>query len=245
MDGAQTLTEMNAIVFILSTSPSSSSTSRPCWPSVYGSDGTPKVAMTLFLAGRSLGWVAIGFSLFASNISSTTLIGLVGSAYDGGLYISNYEWMATIVLVFFVLFFVPIFLRSRISTIPEFLERRFGQKSRRYFSGTHHHHKHFGGYSRLLYAGAVVLQPLLSRPRHVDHLHCTRPHCGRLHGCRWFGCGGVYGRHSGRGAASGIVLDDLLCLCTSHDRLFMDGADRRHWRPLQILRIQPHTPSDF
>ena len=54
----------------------------------------------LFLAGRSLGWIAIGFSLFASNISSTTLIGLVGSAYDGGLYISNYEWMATVVLVF-------------------------------------------------------------------------------------------------------------------------------------------------
>ena len=43
----------------------------------------------LFLAGRSLGWVAIGFSLFASNISSTTLIGLVGSAYEGGLFISN------------------------------------------------------------------------------------------------------------------------------------------------------------
>ncbi len=64
----------------------------------------------LFLAGRSLGWVAIGFSLFASNISSTTLIGLVGSDYDGGLYISNYEWMATVVVVFFVIFFVPIFL---------------------------------------------------------------------------------------------------------------------------------------
>ena len=112
----------------------------------------------LFLAGRSLGWIAIGFSLFASNISSTTLIGLVGSAYEGGLYISNYEWMATVVLVFFVLFFVPIFLRSRISTIPEFLERRFGRSSRRYFSGLTIITNILVDTAGALYAGAVVLQ---------------------------------------------------------------------------------------
>ena len=112
----------------------------------------------LFLAGRSLGWIAIGFSLFASNISSTTLIGLVGSAYEGGLFISNYEWMATVVLVFFVLFFVPIFLRSRISTIPEFLERRFGPKSRRYFSGLTVITNILVDTAGALYAGAVVLQ---------------------------------------------------------------------------------------
>ena len=74
----------------------------------------------LFLAGRSLGWLAIGFSLFASNISSTTLIGLVGDAAHGGLFVSNYEWMATVILVVFVLFYVPIFLRNRISTDSEF-----------------------------------------------------------------------------------------------------------------------------
>ena len=112
----------------------------------------------LFLAGRSLGWIAIGFSLFASNISSTTLIGLVGSAFDGGLFISNYEWMATVVLVFFVLVFVPIFLRSRISTIPEFLERRFGRKSRRYFSGLTIITNILVDTAGSLYAGAVVLQ---------------------------------------------------------------------------------------
>ena len=112
----------------------------------------------LFLAGRSLGWMAIGFSLFASNISSTTLIGLVGSAYDGGLFISNYEWMATIVLVFFVLVFVPIFLRSRISTIPEFLEQRFGRASRRYFSGLTIITNILVDTAGSLYAGAVVLQ---------------------------------------------------------------------------------------
>ena len=60
-----------------------------------------------FLAGRRLGWVVVGLSLFASNISSTTLIGLSGSAYATGISISNYEWMASVILVFFAIFFVP------------------------------------------------------------------------------------------------------------------------------------------
>ena len=66
--------------------------------------------------------------------------------------------MATVVLVFFVLFFVPIFLRSRISTIPEFLERRFGPKSRRYFSGLTIITNILVDTAGSLYAGAVVLQ---------------------------------------------------------------------------------------
>ena len=158
MDGAQTITELSAIslhpvdiaiIIIYFTAV----LAIGLWIGRNTKDGDD-----LFLAGRSLGWVAIGFSLFASNISSTTLIGLVGSAYDGGLYISNYEWMATVVLVFFVLFFVPIFLRSRISTIPEFLERRFGQKSRRYFSGLTIITNILVDTAGSLYAGAVVLQ---------------------------------------------------------------------------------------
>ena len=116
-----------------------------------------KTGDDLFLAGRSLGWIAIGFSLFASNISSTTLIGLVGAAYTGGLYVSNYEWMATVVLVFFVFFYVPIFLKTRISTIPEYLERRFGPASRKYMSGMTIVTNLFVDTAGSLYAGAVVL----------------------------------------------------------------------------------------
>jgi len=88
----------------------------------------------LFLAGRSLGWGVIGFSLFASNISSTTLIGLTGQAYQTGISVSNYEWMAAVVLVFMAIFFIPFYIRSKIDTIPEFLERRFDVRSRKYFS---------------------------------------------------------------------------------------------------------------
>lgn len=89
----------------------------------------------LFLAGRRLGWLPIGFSLFASNISSTTLIGLSGAAYAWGIAVSNYEWMAAFVLVFFAIFFIPYYLGSRITTVPAFLERRFDRRSRLYFSG--------------------------------------------------------------------------------------------------------------
>ena len=88
----------------------------------------------LFLAGRSLAWGTIGFSLFASNISSTTLIGLAGDAYRMGIAVSNYEWMAGVVLVFIAIFFVPFFIRSGLTTIPEYLERRFDVRSRKYFS---------------------------------------------------------------------------------------------------------------
>ena len=88
-----------------------------------------------FLAGRRLGWLVVGLSLFASNISSTTLVGLSGSAYHTGISISNYEWMASVVLVFFAVFFIPYYLSSRIYTIPEFLQLRFRPACRIYFSG--------------------------------------------------------------------------------------------------------------
>jgi len=87
-----------------------------------------------FLAGRSMGWPLIGLSLFASNISSTTLIGLSGDAYKTGISVFNYEWMAVIALIFFVFFVLPFYLKSKIYTVPEFLEKRFDGRIRKYFS---------------------------------------------------------------------------------------------------------------
>ena len=92
-----------------------------------------KTGEDLFLAGRSLGWAAIGFSLFASNISTSTLVGLTGSAYTGGLAVSAYEWMSGIPLLLMAFVFAPVFLKSRISTTPEYLrseERRVGKECR-------------------------------------------------------------------------------------------------------------------
>ncbi|MEL6616322.1 MAG: sodium transporter, partial [Bacteroidota bacterium] len=74
-----------------------------------------------FLAGRSLGWGVIGLSLFASNMSTSSLVGMAGEAYGGiGVAVYNYEWMAGIVLVIFCAFFLPFYLKTGIYTMPEF-----------------------------------------------------------------------------------------------------------------------------
>ena len=93
-----------------------------------------KSAEDYFLAGRSMIWPFIGISLFASNISSTTLIGLAGDAYSTGISVFNYEWFAAVILVFFVIFILPFVLKSQVYTIPEFLERRYDGRARTYFS---------------------------------------------------------------------------------------------------------------
>jgi SSS family solute:Na+ symporter len=111
----------------------------------------------LFLAGRSLGAGAVGLSLFASNISSTTLIGLPGAAWESGIAVANYEWMAALVLVFSALFVVPTLLRARVTTVPEMLERRFDARLRRYLSGTSVILSILLDTAGSLYAGAIVL----------------------------------------------------------------------------------------
>jgi len=79
----------------------------------------------LFLGGRTFGWALIGLSLFASNVSSATIIGLSGAAYTTGIVNSVYEWMSAIPLIIAALIFVPLYLRSRITTIPEFRHAAF------------------------------------------------------------------------------------------------------------------------
>jgi SSS family solute:Na+ symporter len=111
----------------------------------------------LFLAGRRLTWVPIGFSLFASNISSTTLIGLAGAAYTWGVAVANYEWMAAPILVLMALVFAPVYLRLRIGTVPEYLEHRFDARVRRYFSALTLFANIVVDTAGTLFAGAVVL----------------------------------------------------------------------------------------
>lgn len=87
-----------------------------------------------FLAGRSLPWYLIGFSLFASNMSGSSFVGLMGGAYSNGIVIFNYEWTAALVLILFAIFILPSYLRAKVSTVPEFLEVRYDVRSRRAFS---------------------------------------------------------------------------------------------------------------
>ncbi|MEL6565180.1 MAG: sodium:solute symporter [Pseudomonadota bacterium] len=112
----------------------------------------------LFLAGRSLTWGAIGFSLFASNISTSTLIGLTGSAYGDGIAVSAYEWTSGIPLLILAFVFAPLFLKSRITTTPEYLDKRYSRRVRLYFSGLTIVFTVIVDTAGGLYAGAVVMQ---------------------------------------------------------------------------------------
>lgn len=84
-----------------------------------------------FLAGGSLPWWVIGFSLIAANISTEQFVGMSGQAADWlGMAIASYEWLAAITLVVVAFVFLPKFLKTGIYTIPEFLEHRFDPVSR-------------------------------------------------------------------------------------------------------------------
>ena len=83
-----------------------------------------------FLAGRSLPWGMVGAALFAANISSIHLVGLAASGYNEGMVWGNFEWMATFTLILLGLVFAPFYFKSRIETLPEFLERRYSPASR-------------------------------------------------------------------------------------------------------------------
>jgi len=88
----------------------------------HNADATSK---DYFLAEGSLTWWAIGASLIASNISAEQFIGTSGSAFKMGLAISSYEWMASITLIIVAVFFIPVYLKNKIFTMPQFLHERY------------------------------------------------------------------------------------------------------------------------
>jgi SSS family solute:Na+ symporter len=92
--------------------------------------GHRKDAKDYFLASKSLPWWAIGTSLIAANISAEQIIGMSGSGYALGLAIASYEWMAALTLLIVGKYFLPVFLRNGIYTMPQFLQDRYGNRIR-------------------------------------------------------------------------------------------------------------------
>ncbi len=80
-----------------------------------------------FLAEGQLTWWAIGASLIASNISAEQFIGMSGNGFRLGLAISSYEWLAAVSLVIVAIFFMPVYLKNRIYTMPQFLKTRYNE----------------------------------------------------------------------------------------------------------------------
>lgn len=92
--------------------------------------GKAKDSADYFLASKNLPWWAIGASLIAANISAEQIVGMSGSGYAIGLAIASYEWMAALTLLIVGKFFLPIFIRNEIFTMPQFLEQRYGTNIR-------------------------------------------------------------------------------------------------------------------
>ena len=113
-----------------------------------------------FLAGRNIGWFAIGASLFASNIGSEHIIGLAGAGASTGMGMAHYELHAWI-LIMLAWVFVPFYYRTAVYTMPEFLERRFGPNTRWILSIVSLIAYIFTKVSVSVYAGAILFQALL------------------------------------------------------------------------------------
>ena len=87
-----------------------------------------------FLAGNTLTWPVIGLAMFAANISTVHLVSLAEIAYKYGLVYGTFEWMAGFTLILLSLFFAPLYLRSKVPTLPDYLERRYNRQCRDYLA---------------------------------------------------------------------------------------------------------------
>jgi SSS family solute:Na+ symporter len=113
-----------------------------------------------FLAGNTLRWPTIGLALFATNISCVHLVSLAQSGFDTGLLNGNFEWMAAFVLILLALFFAPFYIRSGVSTLPDFLEKRYDRASRDWLAVISVISAVIVHISFSLLAGGIVLQTL-------------------------------------------------------------------------------------
>lgn len=117
-----------------------------------------------FLAGKSIPWWAVGASLIAANISAEQFIGMSGSGFSIGLGIASYEWMAAITLILVGKFFLPIFIKQGIYTIPEFVEKRYNKTLKTILAVFWLCLYIFVNLASVLYLGGLALETILGIP---------------------------------------------------------------------------------
>lgn len=124
-------------------------------------EGETKSAEDYFLASKSLPWWAIGASLIAANISAEQFIGMSGSGFAVGLAIATYEWMAALTLIIVGKFFLPIFIKKGLYTIPEFVEKRFSSQLKTILAVFWIGLYVFVNLASVMYLGGLALQTIL------------------------------------------------------------------------------------
>ena len=125
-------------------------------------------AESYFLAGKSLRWPVIGLALFATNISTVHLVSLAQEGYVNGLAYASFEWMAAFTLIILALFFAPFYIRSHVTTLPDFLEKRYSRASRDWLSVLSIISAIFIHIGFSLYAGAMVMEGLFGLDKMVS-----------------------------------------------------------------------------
>ena len=113
-----------------------------------------------FLAGGNLKWPMIGLALFSTNISTIHLVSQAQEGYMNGLAAGNFEWMAPFTLIALSLFFAPFYIRSKVATLPDFLERRYNRQCRDWLAVLSIISVIFIHIGFSLFTGAVVLEGL-------------------------------------------------------------------------------------
>ena len=127
-----------------------------------------------FLADQSLTWPIIGLAMFAANISTVHLVSLAQCAYTSGLLYGNFEWMAGFTLILLSLFFAPLYLRSRVPTLPDYLERRYNRNCRDALSFVSLISAIVIHIGVALFTAAAVLCFIFNIPEAQDHLRHQR-----------------------------------------------------------------------
>ncbi len=123
-----------------------------------------ETATDFFLAGRRLPWYAVALSLFATNISSGSLVGLAGDGYRVGFAVSTLEWGALLTLSLLAFVYLPYYQRRSVTTMPEFLELRYNLATRLLFGGIVLLFDLLIVMPFVLYTGALVLQVMFGVP---------------------------------------------------------------------------------
>lgn len=126
--------------------------------------GKSRTAQEYFLANKSLTWWAVGASLIAANISAEHFIGTSGSGFAIGLGIAAYEWIAAVTLIIVAKYFLPVFLRNGIYTMPQFLEQRFDKRVSTAFAVFWLLVYVFVNLTSVSYLGALALEKIMGVP---------------------------------------------------------------------------------
>ncbi len=126
--------------------------------------GHQKDSQDYFLASRSLPWWAIGASLIASNISAEQFIGMSGSGFALGLAISTYEWMAAATLLVVGIFFLPVYIKKQIYTMPQFLADRYNNTVRTVMAVFWLLVYVFVNLTSVIYLGALSIETVMGIP---------------------------------------------------------------------------------